>query len=623
MTRFNRDFFERVERDLTQISDQATPSSTAWEAIQHRIDKQDTTAPTMEVIMLDPDTNKLNKRPRTGLLVAASVAGLALVGGLVVVANRDNDTQPANEPDIPASIVPAPDPVAIEEDPDPEAQPETAAPDAEPAQDLPFVMNFAPPGRYTTDLLGIDASFDIPVGMLLETARTGEIVLFGNLEEDIGEPYAAENGLFLSATRISGWSTSDEAASFSGDAASIDPYDVDAWIADNDIIVASDATTEIAGRDSRVLELRFDPAADGGAPCVNTFGPCIFPHGIASNSVQSRKPNYTLSSQRNSRYYILTIEGSEPLIIEAAGPEGSDWLDVIDETFIATLELGADAPPTNWDRPPPEVAATGSGTFSDAGFESGGLGADGALPFTATTNFDGDIAGAATLTGRSVPTVVTDGNGAVGAADFAFEGTIDGLGEGTLALTDRFISAADGTWTSTATVFGGTGDFENAVGSVQFESSDGGSTGTYTYDITVLADAPEQPVSVTGTYIDSGLEAVVNDDGSVSYSVTTNFEGQMVGPAPSDGQQWPTLPEGTIGTTDFVFEGTIEGLGEGTLVFYDIWLEAPEVPSDSTVVITGGTGDFESAVGTATFVQGPVEGAPGSVGSYTFEIIVP
>ena len=91
MTRFT----DRVERDLTQISDQASPSSTAWEAIRHRIDEQDT-EPTMEVIMLDPDTNKLNKRPRTGLLVAASVAADALIGGLIVVANRDDAAPPAD-----------------------------------------------------------------------------------------------------------------------------------------------------------------------------------------------------------------------------------------------------------------------------------------------------------------------------------------------------------------------------------------------------------------------------------------------------------------------------------------------------------------------------------------------
>ena len=124
MTRFT----DRVERDLSQISDRATPSSTAWEAIRHRIDEQDSQPhrdTTTEVIMLDPDTNRLQKRPRTGLLVAASVAAIALVGGLVVVANRDDDASPADRPE-PTPTVVATDPAIAG---DPEAAPVVVDPD--------------------------------------------------------------------------------------------------------------------------------------------------------------------------------------------------------------------------------------------------------------------------------------------------------------------------------------------------------------------------------------------------------------------------------------------------------------------------------------------------------------
>jgi hypothetical protein len=105
MTRFT----ERVERDLGRIADRATPSSTAWDAIQQRIDEQDTTETTLEVIMLSPDRNQLPERRRTGLLVAASVAAIALIGGLIAVANRD-DVQPA---DLPLPTVPATAPVTV------------------------------------------------------------------------------------------------------------------------------------------------------------------------------------------------------------------------------------------------------------------------------------------------------------------------------------------------------------------------------------------------------------------------------------------------------------------------------------------------------------------------------
>lgn len=134
MTRFNRDLSERLGNDLNQISDQATPSSTAWEAILQRIDEQDSRAvsgtnPTMEVIMLDPEVNTYSPRSRTAMLVAASVAAIALVGGLLVVANRDGERAPVDRPD-PVPTVPATDP-DTDPDPDPEVV-DGGAPEAEP-----------------------------------------------------------------------------------------------------------------------------------------------------------------------------------------------------------------------------------------------------------------------------------------------------------------------------------------------------------------------------------------------------------------------------------------------------------------------------------------------------------
>ena len=93
MTRFT----DRVTRDLHQIADRSTPSSTAWDSIRTRIDEQTDQPPTMEVIMLSPDRND---QPKRGwMLAAAAVAGLALVGGLVFATTRsDDDTVPADTP---------------------------------------------------------------------------------------------------------------------------------------------------------------------------------------------------------------------------------------------------------------------------------------------------------------------------------------------------------------------------------------------------------------------------------------------------------------------------------------------------------------------------------------------
>lgn len=116
MTRFT----ERVERDLEQIAGRATPSSTAWEAIQQRIDDQDITEPTSEVIMLAPERHESPTKNPRWMMVAAAVAALALIGGLIVAATRtDEDPVPADQPEPtlpaaePETEAAAPTPVAL------------------------------------------------------------------------------------------------------------------------------------------------------------------------------------------------------------------------------------------------------------------------------------------------------------------------------------------------------------------------------------------------------------------------------------------------------------------------------------------------------------------------------
>ena len=197
MTRFT----DRVERDLSQISDRATPSSTAWEAIQQRIDEQDTqphSERTMEVIMLDPDTNRLSKRPRTGLLVAACLAAAALVGGLVVIGARDNETTPADlpEPTVPA-VEPAiggdPEAAPVIVDPEPPAEPDAAVdptdevdgevlPPVEPASagSAGATCLFGPPtgnGGDTRTILEQTCTFDDPATLPFEAPQDIELAV--------------------------------------------------------------------------------------------------------------------------------------------------------------------------------------------------------------------------------------------------------------------------------------------------------------------------------------------------------------------------------------------------------------------------------------------------------------
>jgi streptogramin lyase len=167
MTRFT----DRVERDLGQIADRASPSSTAWEAIQHRIDEQDTTESTMEVIMLSPDRNQPSTRSRSWIYAAAAAAVVALVGGLIVFGNlADEDQLPADQP--PQTIPAEPEPeTATPVAPEPEPEPPTATavvPEPEPEPETtnapPPVVGFNGPTDLVVvadgGLMVVDTSYD-------------------------------------------------------------------------------------------------------------------------------------------------------------------------------------------------------------------------------------------------------------------------------------------------------------------------------------------------------------------------------------------------------------------------------------------------------------------------------
>lgn len=134
-------FTDRLEHDLSQIADRATPSSTAWESIQRRIAEQDT-EPTMEVIMLNPDPKKPPMVSRTWMAAAAALVLIVGIGALVALLNRDDggDTDTVDEPDVtvplelddasePDVIVPDSEAGAVVPDDEAETSAEAVVPD--------------------------------------------------------------------------------------------------------------------------------------------------------------------------------------------------------------------------------------------------------------------------------------------------------------------------------------------------------------------------------------------------------------------------------------------------------------------------------------------------------------
>lgn len=329
MTRFT----ERVERDLGQIADRATPSSTAWETIQHRIDEQTATAPTTEFIMLSPDRNESPTRRRRPLMVAAVVAVLALVVGLIIAATRvDEDLVPADEP---VPTLPA------------EPEPATESESVEP---LPFPGQAVEAERYEASQMGVPMTFDVPEPMALWATAANWIFMIDS-EADSRTKRPERTARELSFSRIAGWNDRAQA----GDGAyvgsgSIDPYDVEAWIAGNDVIVDRKTTTTVAGRSTTVLDVRVDPTSTTAQSNYNcTEGEVCF--WAASRSGRTpgqgaRLNEPAVSTGRINRFWLITIDGHDPLLVHAAAVTGDEaWLDTVDATTIATLQLGDDAPP--------------------------------------------------------------------------------------------------------------------------------------------------------------------------------------------------------------------------------------------------------------------------------------
>ena len=109
------DAFDHVDHEPTaafrdglraQLLDELVAPDTA---IRQRIDEQNITEPTLEDIMLSPERNESPTTRHRWMMVAAAVAALVLVGGLIFAATRaDEDPVPADQPEL---TVP-PDPVA-------------------------------------------------------------------------------------------------------------------------------------------------------------------------------------------------------------------------------------------------------------------------------------------------------------------------------------------------------------------------------------------------------------------------------------------------------------------------------------------------------------------------------
>ncbi len=214
------------------------------------------------------------------------------------------------------------------------------------ADPIPAQAQMAPASTYRSDQLGVDVEFTTPRELFVALNAPGRLGMVGGFDPATGE-YPPETGIALGFRRWAGWSTPEEAVD-SGPGASLDPYDVDAWIAANDILVLGDEDRQIAGRATRVLDVTVDPdtdvaaASEGQGLCFQGWEPCFYMGDAAP--VAEQKSDW-ISAKRTTRIYLVTIGGSEPLLISVGAPPDHEWFDEVESTVIASLTLGPDAPP--------------------------------------------------------------------------------------------------------------------------------------------------------------------------------------------------------------------------------------------------------------------------------------
>lgn len=301
------------------------------------------------------------RRPLVTLVAAAAVVAL-VVGGLVYIGTRDDRDEipaapvPTTEPAIDEGATPAPTTPVAEE----EATPVTTAAEAvteestEPispivpsdaAEPVPGFGSSAVPGTYWSFVLGVDIEFELPRTMFVAANELGSLGLIDGYNAQTGS-YTPDTGVALAFRRLAGWSTREEAVSRTA-LGSIDPYDIDGWIADNDVTVLSDSTTEISGHPTRVVDVTVDPDStvqgpEGPNGCFAGWEPC-FHYGLTAPRPTQRKD--WVSAQRVTRFYLITIDDSEPILVEVGAPAGSDFFDEVETTVIASLTLGEDGPP--------------------------------------------------------------------------------------------------------------------------------------------------------------------------------------------------------------------------------------------------------------------------------------
>lgn len=332
-------FTDRLENDLEQIADQATPSSNAWQTIQNRM-AEPATNDAREIIMLTDEREIAEEaaegRRRNWLAVAAAIALLAVAAGVIFGTGGSDELDITDQPTTEDVIE-----ESLEEAPTTTAAPTTTEPPQAITEILPgFTLD---PGTYQTDALGMELQLEVAESMRTTSIRPGELQIVDQ---------ETETKLIVVA-RIGGWYTLAESSDPTFDQqGSIAPADLEEWIADNQLIASRRDDTTIDGRPAVVYDFQTDPEVEGS---LSDQGKQNLVYSVAEPSFDPATAgarDRTIVPQMSLRLWLVDAEGFAPIGIFAVAAQGppdtpdisAGWLDEFEASILPTIQFGPDGP---------------------------------------------------------------------------------------------------------------------------------------------------------------------------------------------------------------------------------------------------------------------------------------
>lgn len=291
---------KRVERDLKQIADRATPSphADAWDAIQTRIAEQ-VDQPDREIVMLDADRPS---RRSLRVLVGTAAAALLLAIGVIALTRSDEDSS-----------------LDITTGPPPEA--------------LDFEFQPIPVGRYRVETLGAPFVIDIPDRWGVELNDLGFFVLSPS-------GFSGPSGPAIAMMRPSNLADPSQPGAPNSQQADDWPLnDIDGWIDAlvPGVVAGEPVDTTIGGLDA----VRFDVTLSSEVECGDQFfghEEPQYPGNVGCIGLATNRDVRGLDFYRNQNYRVWWIDGGDEAPIVVIASDGGR----VSDNFIDQAEAVLD-----------------------------------------------------------------------------------------------------------------------------------------------------------------------------------------------------------------------------------------------------------------------------------------